>query len=201
MTATARLRYARLAARGRHTSGVNMMKWQWLCLLALATCGCVSTEVLAPKGPAAELAMDIESHSTGGGLGRHWNVWKYEDSACRDPEKGVRVAHKRKGKPMESLHLPAEQPITLALWYIEANYGNNRECSYTWTFTPKTGEHYRARLAVSRDIHCNVTLVDAAGAPVDVSTPENSCVLGVYGKRIPNGEPAIITYEVRVVPY
>lgn len=180
---------------------MDMVKWQWLCMLALATGGCVSTEVLAPKGPAAELVMDTESHSIGGGLGRHWHVWKFKDPACSDSEKGVRVARKRKGKPMETLHLPAEQPITLAFWYIESSFGVNRECSYTWTFTPKTGEHYSARLAVSRDIHCNATLVDAAGAPVDVSTPLNSCVIGLYGQRIPNGEPAIITYEVRVHTY
>ena len=178
-----------------------MVKWQWLGVLALATGGCVSTEVLTPKGPVAELAMDIESQSTGGGLGKHWHVWKYKDSACRDPEKGVRVARKRKGKPMEALHLPAEQPITLAFWYIEANFGSNRECSYTWTFTPKTGEHYRVRLSVARDIHCSATLVDAADVPVEVSTPVNSCVIGLYGRRVPNGEPALITYEVRVVPY
>lgn len=145
--------------------------------------------------------MEIESNSSGGGLGKHWHVWKFRDSACEAKEKPVRVARKRKGKPMEPLRLPADQPITLAFWYIEANYAVNRECSYTWTFTPKAGEKYRAKFAVSPQVRCAATISDSNGAAVETATPVNSCVIGLYGQRIPNGEPAVITYEVRVQSY
>lgn len=177
------------------------MKVQLQCLSLLLIAGCVSTEVMAPQGTAAEFAMDLESKSPGGGMGQHWHVWKYQDSTCQAKEKAVRVARKRKGKPMEVLHLPAEQPITLAFWYIEANFGANRECSYTWTFTPKAGEKYRARLSVSPDVHCRAIINDSSDALVETENPMNSCVIGLYGQRIPNGEPATITYRVQFQSY
>lgn len=177
------------------------MKFQLLCAATLVTAGCVSTEIMVPSGASAELAMDLESNSSGGGMGQHWHVWKYQDSMCQAEEKAVRIARKRKNKPMEILHLPADQPITLAFWYIEANFGQNRECSYTWTFTPKAGEKYRARLAVSPAVHCNASISDNAGAPVEMLSPENSCVIGLYGQRIRNGEPATISYKANVQRY
>jgi hypothetical protein len=166
--------------------------------MAVSACAC---DRRLRQHRAARTERRIDGTGDGHRLAVHWHVWKFEDHACRDPKKGVRVARKGKGRPIETLHLPAEQPITLAFWYIEASYGVNRECSYTWTYTPKTGERYRARLAVARDILCSATLVDAAGAPVEVSTPENPCAIDLYGQRVPNGEPAIITIEVRVQAY
>ena len=181
--------------------GRELMKFQLLCITVLFVSGCASTEITAPSATTAELAMDIESRSSGGGIGQNWHVWKYQDATCQTTEKGVRVARKRKDRPMESIHLPAGRPITLAFWYIEADFGQNRECSYTWTFTPQMGETYRAKLDVSPRVQCLATLTDAAGATVETTNPENSCVIGVYRQRVRNGEPATIKYKINVQHY
>lgn len=177
------------------------MRLQLLCAATLLISGCVSTEIMAPSATTAELVMDIESNSLGGGMGQHWHVWKYQDSMCQAEEKGVRVAWKRKNKPMGSIHVPVGKPITLAFWYIEANFSQNRECSYTWTFTPEAGEKYHAKLAVSPMLQCSTYLTNSTGAPVETVRPIDSCVIGMYGQRVRNGEPATINYRVKIQAY
>jgi hypothetical protein len=173
------------------------MKRTLIVLAALLLPSVVLAKPPLPAGPAAELAFELHSDSTGGGLGAHWNVFAFEDPACPPKQKGKRVAHKKRNKPMPPVQLVAGRPVTLAFYYLEANYAENRECSYTWTFTPSEGVKYNAHLAVSRDVRCSLALVDAAAQPVPGQTPVHSCVAGLYGQH-PNGEPARITYRVRI---
>ncbi|RDZ26170.1 hypothetical protein [Lysobacter silvisoli] len=172
------------------------------CVAFLLLTGCLSPQALV-KGdaPSAELAFDLQSQSTGGGLGKHWHVWKYEDAACEAKEKGVLVARKRLKQPMAPIRLPADRPVTLAFWYIEANFGQNRECTYTWTFTPNAGEKYSVDLRVSPYVSCDVRLTGASGVPVPATTPVNSCVTGLLGRKIENGHPAVVEYRVQTVYY
>lgn len=159
---------------------------------------CATPKSLVADGPSAELAFTLDSQSPGGGMGQHWHVWKFDDATCQAQEKGVLVARKRRKTPLAPIRLPAGRPVTLAFWYIEANFAQNKECSYTWTFTPTAGETYTVDLKVSPYVMCAAGLGAASGAAPDVDTPVNSCVTGLLGRKIPNGEPATITYSVKM---
>ena len=155
------------------------------------------SEVLAAED-SAEINFTIESNSTHEGIGKHWTVWQFTDPNCETKEKGERIAKKRRNKPIPPVSVPAGRPVTIAFYYVEANFKQNRECSYTWTFTPRAGEKYSSDLVVSQNISCNATIVSSSGEIVQASTPANSCVVGLYGKKVPNGEPAKIGYETYV---
>ena len=168
-----------------------------LLLATLAPLALFSPSSLAAE-ETAEITFNIQSDSAGGGMGKHWTIWQFNDPTCETKEKGERIAKKRRNKPIAPVTVPAGRPITLAFWYIEANFAQNRECSYTWTFTPVTGAKYTADLAVSPTISCKASLADSSGQAIPSSQPVNSCVAGLYGHKIANGEPAVITYRATI---
>ena len=155
------------------------------------------SRVLAAEDPA-EINFTIQSNSTHEGIGKHWTVWQFKDPSCETKEKGERIAKKRRNKPIPPVSLPAGRPVTIAFYYVEANFAQNRECSYTWTFTPMAGEKYSSDLVVSPNISCKATLASSAGESVQTSTPANSCVVGLYGAKVANGEPATVGYKTYV---
>ena len=155
------------------------------------------SEVIASEN-SAEINFTIQSNSTHEGIGKHWTVWRFNDPSCETKEKGERIAKKRRNKPIPPVSLPAGRPVTIAFYYVEANFAQNRECSYTWTFTPTAGEKYSSDLVVSSNISCKATLVSSSGESVQTTTPVNSCVVGLYGAKVANGEPATIGYKTYV---
>jgi hypothetical protein len=145
----------------------------------------------------ADIVFDIESATSTGKGGKHWSIYSFGDAACESKEKGKKIARKKRNKPIEPVRVAAGKSLTLAFWYIEADFGRNTECSYTWTFVPEAGKKYKASLSVAADAKCQARLVVDTGEAVETTTPVHSCVIGFYGRRIPNGEPAEIRYGVK----
>ena len=163
------------------------------CLLA----GCVTPQTLVSSGPFAELGFDLQSDAADGVFGQHLYIAKFQDATCESKERPVIVAKKSKDEPISPIKLPADRPITLALWYIRGDFGVNRQCSYTWTFTPIAGGKYVARADITSDLFCAVNVTDQLSAPVHATHPVTSCVVGLADKKVSNGRSVIIHYIAR----
>lgn len=159
--------------------------------------GCMTPQNLVNSGPSAELSFNLESDAAGGIFGQHSYIEKFNDPTCKSDEHGVLVAKKPKNKPMPAIRLPVGRPVTLAFWYIRGDFGVNRQCSYTWTFTPVAGSEYTANLQVSNRLFCAVAITSASGAPIATTHPVNTCIAGLAHKKVQNGRSVIVHYYVR----
>ena len=173
------------------------MKPILIVVLAGLLAGCVTPQTLVSSGPSAELGFDLQSDAANGLFGQHLYIEKFDDPTCESKERGVIVAKKSKDKPISPIKIPTDRPITLALWYIRGDFGVNRQCSYTWTFTPVAGGKYVATANISSDLFCSVKVADHSGIPVNATHPVNSCVVGLADKKVSNGRSVIVHYIAR----
>ena len=155
---------------------------------ALLFAGC--TQTLPIKGNGAQMDIRLSSDSTGTMM-ETWAVHKYHDPLCEKEEKGVVLSKTMLGKGAKSLdpiRLPTDDKLTLSFFYLDARFGVNLQCGYTVTFVPVENQHYTARFAVVGNASfCSVEITNAAGQPVNVTTPEYACHAGAVPERVPNG--------------
>ncbi|WP_377154559.1 hypothetical protein ACFJIX_21100 [Roseateles sp. UC29_93] len=166
-------------------------------LAAAGVTGCGGPQALVTSGPAATLAVDVRAASTSTNL-QAWRVSSFEDASCKSEQDGVLVARRiaNSGGALEPFKVPAGKPVTIGIGYVEARYMQNRECSFTFTFTPQEQASYRTRFEVNGEVDsCVALLVDANDEPVAVSAPEMSCVKGLM-KRLTNGGAGHLQYKL-----
>ena len=172
------------------------------CLLAACLlCACSPPRPLVSTGPTATLAPSLSSDSVGTS-GKFWRVYKFNDATCTSSEKGVVFARKltgNSGGDLAPIVLPAGNRITLGFGYMESRFAQNRECSYTVTFTPEANQHYTARFAVTGNSNaCDLSLTDSTGHPAEASQPVMSCVVGLLNHKIRNGQPGVLNWKIQV---
>ena len=161
--------------------------------------GCASSHSLVTSGPSAKLSIHLASQSQNTNV-QAWRISSYDDQTCVKDEDGTLAARKvgNSGGALESFDVPAEKPVTLGFWYSEARYAQNRECSYTLTFSPAANGSYSARFEVADGANaCRVLLNDSEGQPVATSTPVLSCAKTQAGK-VPNGGTGILNWKFNV---
>jgi len=178
----------RFAANNSHQQA-ELMRTLSLLLIHLALTGCASTYTIPSGEPSATIAFDMSSDSSNT-TGRSFTVWTYEDTACTPSKNGAILASKGLSNTEEKfgpLKISATSPFTFAVSYLESRIGQNRECSFTATFTPQVGLSYRVRFAAKDQAGvCGIQITDSGGVEVDYASPELSCAETFVGK-IKNG--------------
>lgn len=169
---------------------------------ALGLGGCASN-YKAPEGkPLAKLDFAVSTDSTRTTL-VVTRILAYADLDCK-PNPAGELIEKRYQDPVEvfnTIDIPANEPFTFAIWYSEARFAQNRECSYTAQFTPQEGRQYRANMELAGDMSsCRMNIEDRlAPQPSSVSfrSPQNSCAETLFGIA-PNGQPTNLLWKIKV---
>ena len=180
---------------------------RWLasaCVLAasLAFVGC-ATSYKAPAGrPLAKLDFSVSTDSTRTTL-LVTRILAYGGLDCK-PNPNGELIEKRYQDPTElfnTIDIPANEPFTFAIWYSEARFAQNRECSYTAQFTPREGGQYRANMELLGNMSsCRMNIEERSGpqpSNVPFSSPEKSCSETLIG-IVPNGKPTNLLWDIKV---
>lgn len=167
---------------------------------ALAMCtlmtACVVPAYTVPAGKStAELNFEVSNDSTGITLAKpSYLIATFEDANCSTATDGTRLltikstGHKDVGGPVTVI---AGDPITLAITTVEARFFQNRQCSFTTTFTPSVGQSYTVQFASIYQAHaCGMRILDAAGKQVTHKEPTKSCAITFAGP-VKNGGAGI----------
>src|SRR6185436_12524360 len=89
----------------------------------------------------------------------------------------------------------AGDPLTLAMTVSEARLGQNRQCSFTATFTPNAAQSYTVRFAsTDQALACGMRIFDSAGKQVAQKEPANSCAITFAG-AVKNGGAGILDWK------
>jgi len=176
-----------------------------IAALALYTlmAACVAPYSLPAGKPTAALTFEVSTDSTGITLMKpSYVVSTFEDSSCTSATDGTRLLMIKSTGPKDvagPVTVAAGDPMTLAITTVEARLFQNRQCSFTTTFTPSAGQAYTVQFAsVDQGHGCGMNVLDAAGKQVTHKEPKNSCANTMAG-AIRNGGAGIAEPELRAV--
>ncbi len=178
-----------------------MLKSLAFLFATAALAGCAGPQALPVKGPASTLAIHLSSDSVDTSM-KTWRIFKFDDASCVADSDGTLIAKQilgNSGGQLEPIRLPADENITIGFGYIEARFGQSRQCSHTLTFRPQANQSYAAHFAVVGNSNdCSVALRDGQERIVATSTPARSCVLGLLKDKLPNGQGGGQNYKYKV---
>jgi hypothetical protein len=153
---------------------------------------CVVPGYTLPDGkPQAELKFEVSTDSAGATLATpSYLVRTFGDPNCSEPTEGTRLLTIKSTGPKDvggPIKVVGGEPLTLGVTTLEARLAQNRQCSFTTTFTPAAGQSYTVQF-VSRDQAraCGLRVLDADGKQVAHKDPVNSCATTFAG-QLKNG--------------
>lgn len=160
-----------------------------LCTLMTA---CVVPAYTVPDGkPTAELKFEVSTDSAGATLATpSYLIRKFEDSSCSTATEGSQLLTIKSTGPKDvggPVKVAADEPLTLAITTLESRLAQNRQCSFTTTFTPAPGQSYTVQfVSRSQASACGMRVLDANGKQVAHKDPVNSCATTFMG-QLKNG--------------
>lgn len=175
-------------------------------VLPIAITGCATAYKLPKDLPSAtySLAAEIDASST---TGRTIYTLMLDES-CNRSEYGSDGGKKSifgSDPKIETtpIAIRAEKPLQFTTSYIDARFAENRACSVTGIFTPKTNHIYQARMKVEQNVTaCKLGIVDISSGteePVDFTMPPYVCGEG-KPSNVKNGRPLQLNWHFQVVP-
>lgn len=181
------------------------MKFSLIVAALAALAGCAGNAYrVSPGDPVSRLSFDLSTDSTGT-TGRWFRIYSYGDLSCAPSARGWTVTSTSALGQVEDretlgpVDVQAGEPFTFVVAYIESRFAQNRECSFTASFTPEAGRAYRASFAVTRQSNvCDLKIEDDRNTRISYAAPEDSCYQGRVG-RMPNGGGGRLNYKIQ--PY
>jgi hypothetical protein len=183
---------------------MNILRNGLIVAALSAVVGCAYNAYRVSSGdPISRLSFDLATDSTGT-TGKWFRVYSYRDLSCAPSERGWIVAmtsalgSATTGDTLGPVDIRAGEPFTFVVSYAESRFAQNRECSFTASFTPEAGRAYRASFAVTKQSNvCNLQIEDDRNTRVSYATPEDSCYQGLVG-RMPNGGGGTLRYNIQI---
>jgi hypothetical protein len=170
----------------------------------LANCvvltACVATYTVPAGKPTAELRFEVSTDSTGTTTKPGYIVSTFEDPNCSTATDGTRLLTIKSKGPIDvdvagPIRVVAGDPLTLAMKVSEVRLGQNRQCSFTATFTPSVAQSYTVRfVSTDQALACGMRVFDAAGKEVAQKEPANSC-LTTFAGAVKNGGAGILDWK------
>jgi hypothetical protein len=181
--------------------------FSFISVLALLLSGCQTAYMLPTGIPTANISFDVSTDSTGT-TGLFYSVLNFGGVDCHPSEYGEKITGKSFAGEHETFgpfNILAEAPFTFAVKYTDSRFAQNRECSYTASFTPREGRNYLATFKTIGNVSsCNMTIGESHQQKyetIEFISPELTCAPYFHrptSYRGRNGQPHDLNWSVSV---
>ena len=177
------------------------MKLLLVCsaVLLLGACATTKTYTVPSNVPTASLALDLHSVSTGT-TSQSYRVFAYDDLNCTASRFGAPLKIVRFAEPsvkLEPIKIVAEAPLTFSILYGESRMAQNRQCSFTASFMPRSGDTYNILFQVAHGAQaCGMKIFDKSNSEVSYESPLMSCA-ETFAGRVRNGGTGILDWKLK----
>lgn len=174
--------------------------------LSLVIAGCATSYKLPKDSPSATYSLAVESDAASTTTRTVYTLML--DESCNRHPYGLGGGSKSvfgSDPKIEtaSIAVLAEKPLQFTTNYIDARFAQNKGCSVTGVFTPKTDHIYQARMKIEQDVSvCKLGIIDLSNGgeeQVDFTMPPYICGEG-KPSDIKNGQAMQLNWSVKVVP-
>ena len=175
-------------------------------LLSLLTIGCATSHKVPEGNPTARFSLRAEVDASTTTTRVAYTL--IHDEKCNNHADGVDGGASRNfGSPLsiqtDPISISSEKPLYFTANYIDSGFAQNRACSLTGVFNPKTDHTYQARLAVLDNVTaCQLGIFDISNGQeeaIEFQMPEHVCT-GEGGPKIKNGQAMQLNWKIKVIP-
>lgn len=144
------------------------------------------------------MMLDLRSESKNTTI-QGYEVFAYQDINCAPSQLGLSIESKQFTNAIEKLgpiRVAAESQMTFAILYGEARMAQNRQCSFTASFVPRSGEKYSVQFAVDDGaLGCGMQIMDSSGQEIGFESPQESCA-ETFAGRVKNGGAGFLNWTI-----
>ena len=183
-----------------------MWKSLMLAVLCTGSAGCLPVYSVSNAEPTAKYQLVVENDSTAT-TGQNIFTWAFKNEKCERSPSGMRLGSKfSNGSSSETdiVSISASQEFAFTAVYVDARFGQNRQCNITGAFMPQQDHIYKAKLIASQNVQaCKLGVYDVTTGDeqkIQFSMPEHVC-MDSGESALKNGQPLWIGWRINPTSY